>query len=586
MRKLFPYLIEKRGDRPLLGLDCPAGFVRQAGNPEDRTLEFIGSTEDSDRYREIISVGGWDLKAYRLNPVFLFGHDYYSPPIGRGMKVWKDLDSEPKRLMFNIKFASPEEFDFADTIYRLYQGGYMNAVSVGFLPTKWEENQEFDEKDPKSAWRIFMKQELLELSAVAVPANPYALVNALQKGVVREPEFNRLKTLGVHVEREVIDLSTYPQIGGDAVEDDSEMLPATNAAVIAQPAHRYFCGKCLAEMSGPGCTHCAECRKVLPVDALTETPTPEITQHWFDDPDLNKIKNTCVIPYVQTEFGGSRLILVSPEFMESLGQTNGATIEWQDSEPYLREQIILAGLRLLKAKVFGELPEARQDAILCGTPDEYRIDPLLHDDLASALFSAVIGGPVEVKAGAVLNKRNLARVKAIKGSAEEILAEAEPAKEDEPVVPIINDDDPTVVTLVPVTPPVPEKCPGDSRPACPPELEIVEVVEEKDTMPPAGDGWATSDPNIPDAHGLIEFVESTPPQAAEEPVLELLPAVADGGTPQPVAPHSPQGQGDTVLELDAKGADGLASVVANIVRQTLAEATGDVRYAVKGAKRR
>ena len=47
--------------------------VRQVGNPEDRILEFIGSTAAVDRYGDIIEPAGWDLKNYKKNPFFSGG---------------------------------------------------------------------------------------------------------------------------------------------------------------------------------------------------------------------------------------------------------------------------------------------------------------------------------------------------------------------------------------------------------------------------------------------------------------------------------------------------------------------------------
>jgi len=102
--------------------------VRQVGNPEYRILEFIGSTAAVDRYGDIIEPAGWDLKNYKKNPVFLWGHNYSMPPIGKAVSVKVTDDA----LVFQIQFATAEEYAFADTIYRLYLGGFLKATSVGF----------------------------------------------------------------------------------------------------------------------------------------------------------------------------------------------------------------------------------------------------------------------------------------------------------------------------------------------------------------------------------------------------------------------------------------------------------------------
>ncbi len=95
-----------------------------------RTLEFVGSTEDRDRMGDIIMSEGWSLKSYKKNPVFMWAHGYDTPPVGKATKVWV----EDQKLKFDIQFASKDEYEFADTIYQLYKGGYLRATSVGFIP--------------------------------------------------------------------------------------------------------------------------------------------------------------------------------------------------------------------------------------------------------------------------------------------------------------------------------------------------------------------------------------------------------------------------------------------------------------------
>lgn len=159
--------------------------VKQAEG-ENRILEIAGSTEDKDRMGDIIRADGWKLKPFKANPVFMWAHDYGMPPIGRATKVW--VDKETKRLMFKIEFAGPEVYEFADTIYKLYLGGFLHATSVGFIPLDWDGKTE---ESPYPPWgeAIYTKQELLELSAVPVPANAHALVEARDQGLITVKEF-------------------------------------------------------------------------------------------------------------------------------------------------------------------------------------------------------------------------------------------------------------------------------------------------------------------------------------------------------------------------------------------------------------
>ncbi len=145
---------------------------------DDRTLEFIGSTDKWDRDDEIILSSAWMLDHYRQNPVVLFAHDHYQPPIGKTTSVGVNKDGE---LKFKVKFAEPEVYGFADTVYKLYKNGYMKAVSVGLMPLEWEYG-----KTAEEPYRIITKAELYELSMVPVGANPEALITS--KGVEKAME--------------------------------------------------------------------------------------------------------------------------------------------------------------------------------------------------------------------------------------------------------------------------------------------------------------------------------------------------------------------------------------------------------------
>lgn len=163
------------------GINCEIKEV------ENRVLEFVGSNEFIDRDGEIISADGWDLKNYKKNPVILFAHDYRQPAVAKATKI----SVQDGNLMFRVQFPEEKDYPFADTIYKLYKGGYMNATSVGFIPKEWTNGAEGEKFRRK-----YTKQELLELSLVPVPSNPTALItsrsllDAWQKGVVDEKEWN------------------------------------------------------------------------------------------------------------------------------------------------------------------------------------------------------------------------------------------------------------------------------------------------------------------------------------------------------------------------------------------------------------
>jgi len=162
---------------------------------EDRVLRFTGSTETLDRDGEVIKVSGWDLDNYKKNPVFMWAHDYSQPPIGKAVNVHKRQGN----LIFDIEFADKDTYEFADTIYKLYQGGFLRATSVGFIP---DPDGVIEGDGVKTPRRTYTRQELLELSAVPVPSNPDALRNAADKIGVS------VKSLkGIFEDAEIVDLT-------------------------------------------------------------------------------------------------------------------------------------------------------------------------------------------------------------------------------------------------------------------------------------------------------------------------------------------------------------------------------------------
>jgi HK97 family phage prohead protease len=151
----------------------------KAAGEGSRTVRFCFSDGSVDRMGDTIDAAGWVTHSFLKNPVALFAHDSNAPPIGRA----GNLMVEDTRLMGDIEFAPPEVYEFADTIYRLVVGKFLNAVSVGFLPLEYDWSDD-DERE----WGLdFKRQELLEISVVPVPANGNALADARSKGIDTRP---------------------------------------------------------------------------------------------------------------------------------------------------------------------------------------------------------------------------------------------------------------------------------------------------------------------------------------------------------------------------------------------------------------
>lgn len=143
-----------------------------AKGEKSRTIRFVASDESTDRYGDIIRASGWQLDNFRKNPVLLFGHKSSAPPVGRVPQI----AIEGTRLIADAEFM-PEGMDaFADSVWRMVDGGFLNASSVGFMPLA--DVLPIFGPDKDLTGFEFVAQELLELSVVPVPANPQALALA------------------------------------------------------------------------------------------------------------------------------------------------------------------------------------------------------------------------------------------------------------------------------------------------------------------------------------------------------------------------------------------------------------------------
>ncbi|PKB58048.1 MAG: hypothetical protein BZY73_00170 [SAR202 cluster bacterium Casp-Chloro-G3] len=156
----------KRGlsDAPLLRKW--AGKEVKGDGDSAKEMTFVISTDEVDRHGDVIVADGWRLESYQRNPVFLWAHDYMRPVIGKAVVVWQELHG----LLARMEFAPTE---FAQEVASLYRGNYQRGVSVGFKPIQYEERRH----DKTGAFQgiRFLEQELLEVSAVPVPANRSAL---------------------------------------------------------------------------------------------------------------------------------------------------------------------------------------------------------------------------------------------------------------------------------------------------------------------------------------------------------------------------------------------------------------------------
>ncbi len=212
----------------------------------ERTLWAVASLEEPDREGDVILADGWELENYRNNPVILFAHKYDQPPVAKAVEV----AVSGKKLRFKAQFPSRREYPFADSIYRLYRGGYLRGFSVGFLPKLWGDKKSVAGEATRG--RLFKRQELVEISVVPIPTQPRALMEAQRKGVVGQEEVKLFQDIAgsledLKAERETIlrletILNGIKDLGTRATISQEEAKAIVEGAIA-----KSLCGACKGE---------------------------------------------------------------------------------------------------------------------------------------------------------------------------------------------------------------------------------------------------------------------------------------------------------------------------------------------------
>lgn len=154
------------------------------GDESNRRRKFTISTETPDRHGDIVRANGIGLDNFKANPVVLFAHESYMPPIGNS----PNIGLGEKRLEAEVDFFERDVYDFADTIFRIVNAGGLKATSIGFIPLEWD-RLDTDEEEQKRGMKgfEFSKSDLLEFSIVPVPANPECVSRAFHDGAAMDP---------------------------------------------------------------------------------------------------------------------------------------------------------------------------------------------------------------------------------------------------------------------------------------------------------------------------------------------------------------------------------------------------------------
>ena len=174
-------------------------MVAERGMPWDekyseRVIPWWASDERVDRQGDIV-LQNWKFDDYQNNPLMLYAHRWDDPPIGTVLN-WEVMPRTSRvyngrSLRLMPLFATKDQYEWADTIFRLAKARFLRTGSVGFYS-----DNIIQVRDPNERMRmglgnmgvIYDKNNLIEWTVAPVPANQGALQSlslVARKGLLR-----------------------------------------------------------------------------------------------------------------------------------------------------------------------------------------------------------------------------------------------------------------------------------------------------------------------------------------------------------------------------------------------------------------
>jgi len=178
-------------------------------------VEYMASDATIDSAREVVLADGWDFGKFQKNSPLVNSHDYST--IENVLGKITDWRVDKKQLILTAQWAKDIPGTLGEIGWKLTVGGFLKAVSVGFWPlqvaTKWDgdptayraalKKAGYAESDGVTV--VYLKQELVELSAVILGANPNAVARAYKAGALNDAD---LETLSAKLNKTAEQLAT------------------------------------------------------------------------------------------------------------------------------------------------------------------------------------------------------------------------------------------------------------------------------------------------------------------------------------------------------------------------------------------
>lgn len=198
-----------------------------------KIFTFRITTNNLDRYNDVVDPKGAVLDYYLQNPVVLANHNSWSE-----WAIGKSLDLKPVDVGIDSQVQFHAETELSREAEVLVEKGYLNTASIGFIPLKITERQATEDEILYPSWTYsvmeFAKWEMLEWSVVNIPANPHALVqNDFYQGIRNAMDDNILTADSAFVKKLIAE-SHQIQRNRVSVKSITKVTPMKKKSLTAE----------------------------------------------------------------------------------------------------------------------------------------------------------------------------------------------------------------------------------------------------------------------------------------------------------------------------------------------------------------
>jgi len=196
-------------------------FLEAKNSKDERTIDYIASKQVVDEMGRVFIIKGMDISPLKQLKAIFYNHETYGLPIAKAAYVRKHGDE----IRIGATFAKPEDYSFADSVYKLVRGKFIIGGSIGVKA--YTKDIEYPEKPMKIGGKevrmIIHKSKLEEFSITPNPANRSAVAinasldEAIKNEVIDEVEASEFKL--------VADVENYEPIASDY--DDRSLADCT-----------------------------------------------------------------------------------------------------------------------------------------------------------------------------------------------------------------------------------------------------------------------------------------------------------------------------------------------------------------------